>query len=51
MKKGFDLFRGKNSERLQKKEINLSFTQYQSQNNNILNNINEKKKNRHKNKR
>ena len=44
MKKGFDLFRGKNSERLQKKEINLSFTQYQSQNNNILNNINEKKK-------
>ena len=44
MKKGFDLFRGKNSERLQKKEINLSFTQYQSQKNNILNNINEKKK-------
>ena len=44
MKKGFDLFRGKNSERLQKKEINLSFTQYQSQNSNVLNHINEKKK-------
>ena len=44
MKKGFDLFRGKNSERLQKKEINLNFTQYQSQNSNVLNHINEKKK-------
>ena len=37
-KSGFDLFKGKISER-QKKEINLSFTQYQTQNNTILNNI------------
>ena len=44
MKKGgFDLFKGKISER-QKKEINLSFTQYQTQNNNILNNISNKNK-------
>lgn len=42
-KSGFDLFKGKISER-QKKEINLSFTQYQTQNNNILNNISNKNK-------